>query len=375
MNVFLIVLIIILSIFSLLFVLICGYDMLLHFLSMYKRRGIGTLSENEWAVKVKNVAKKWLKKTPELKLSDDSSYAILEKISGKNKSSNFASWQKAALILGLYESGESIDTSDFLNANGEFKTAFSGVDGSMLAYSVLKAAGDKHSLKPAMDKTLGIVKSFCDEDGLIQYNNKTGNYYVDTLGLVCPFLAEYSAVFKDENAEELCIKQLEFYSSNGLCNKNLLPNHCIKKDGTPLSVFAWGRGCAWYALGLIDSFDYLSDSGKSRVLPLIKNFADTLLENSLKDGGFSNLLTVSGYDSSATAALGFFLARAGKILDENEYTEFARKCLEKLMKYTMKNGEIDVSQGDTHGIGNFSTVYDIMPFTQGMALRLYKQLF
>ena len=39
------------------------------------------------------------------------------------------------------------------------------------------------------------------------------------------------------------------------------------------------------------------------------------------------------------------------------------------MSVTRRNGEIDFSQGDTKGIGLYSTTYDIMPFTQGMALR------
>ena len=374
MNILFIIIVVLLSVLSLLFILICGYDLLLHYSAMYKRRKIGTLSENEWIIRVKKVAFKWLKKMPELKLTNNTSYALIEKISGKNKSSNFASWQKAALVLGLYENGEEVDTAPFINSKGEFETDYSGVDSAMLAYALLKACENKEALKPAMDKTFKLVKSFCDEDGLIQYNNKKGNFYVDALGLVCPFLAEYGSAFGNKQAEEMCVKQLIFYSSNGLCEKNFLPNHCIKKDGTPLSVYAWGRGCAWYALGLIDSYEYLSESAKKQVLPLIKDFANVLLKYSLKDGGFSNLLTVSGYDSSAPAALGFFLARAGKILGNYDYILCADKCLKKLVSYTMKSGEIDASQGDTHGIGNFSTFYDIMPFTQGMALRLYKQL-
>lgn len=366
-----VLLIILLSVFSLLFIIICGYDALLRIAGMIKRYKIGTLSEAQWAQKVKTVAKKWLKKTPDLKLTNDSSYAIIEKLTGENKSDNVSSWQKAALILGLCDCDEEIDTDLFFDENGNFRKDYSGVDSAMLAFSLLKATEDKQSIKPAMDKTFELVKSFCDEDGIVQYNNNSGNYYVDSIGLVCPFLAEYGAVYNNVESQKLCLNQIAFFTSRGLCDKNSLPNHCIKKDGTPVSVYAWGRGCAWYALGLIDSFDYLPEDGKNRLLPVIKKFADTLLKYELPEGGFSNLLTVSGYDSSATAALGFFFARAGKLLNRADYTKCADNCLNKLISYTMTNGEIDSSQGDTHGLGNFSTVYDIMPFTQGMALRLY----
>lgn len=36
------------------------------------------------------------------------------------------------------------------------------------------------------------------------------------------------------------------------------------------------------------------------------------------------------------------------------------------MASTQRNGAIDYSQGDTKGIGMYSTVFSIMPFIQGL---------
>lgn len=40
------------------------------------------------------------------------------------------------------------------------------------------------------------------------------------------------------------------------------------------------------------------------------------------------------------------------------------------MQATRKNGAVDFSQGDTKDIGVYSSNFDILPFTQGFAIRL-----
>jgi len=44
------------------------------------------------------------------------------------------------------------------------------------------------------------------------------------------------------------------------------------------------------------------------------------------------------------------------------------------MKVTRRNGAIDFSQGDTKGIGIYASTFDVMPFTQGLAIRLAQSL-
>ena len=88
------------------------------------------------------------------------------------------------------------------------------------------------------------------------------------------------------------------------------------------------------------------------------------------DGGFSANLALPGYDSSITAVAGYFYSLCEQISYSEEFTNAKKKCIRKLRSCTRKNGAIDYSQGDTKGIGVYSTTYDIMPFTQGNALRI-----
>ena len=39
------------------------------------------------------------------------------------------------------------------------------------------------------------------------------------------------------------------------------------------------------------------------------------------------------------------------------------------MSVTRRDGAIDFSQGDTKDIGVYSMLFDVLPFTQGLALR------
>ena len=50
--------------------------------------------------------------------------------------------------------------------------------------------------------------------------------------------------------------------------------------------------------------------------------------------------------------------------------ESADKAIGYLMGVTRRNGAVDFSQGDTKDIGVYSTLFDILPFTQGFCIRL-----
>jgi unsaturated rhamnogalacturonyl hydrolase len=75
-------------------------------------------------------------------------------------------------------------------------------------------------------------------------------------------------------------------------------------------------------------------------------------------------------DSSTTATLLWFFTNAASIESISESSKsVCNKAIHYLMKVTRRNGSIDFSQGDTKGIGVHSQEFDILPFTQGFALR------
>ena len=136
-------------------------------------------------------------------------------------------------------------------------------------------------------------------------------------------------------------------------------------------VYGWGRGTAWYLIGLMDTYHQLQTlEYQEEVLQWISEAAQSYVVYQRADGGFGSILQrEETYDSSVTAVMAWFYAECATLLENDTYRDISRRCLSVLLKKTRITGAIDDCQGDTKGIGIFAQTYDIMPFAQGIALR------
>jgi len=106
---------------------------------------------------------------------------------------------------------------------------------------------------------------------------------------------------------------------------------------------------------------------------VVKAFAEAVMKLQQPGGSWSWTVTrkESRPDSSATVTLAWFLVKAAEL---EELSAPAMKAVEKAMHYlrsvTRKDGAVEFSQGDTKDIGVYSTLFGILPFTQGFAIRL-----
>lgn len=358
-----------------------GIDFLFYLKNRYCRFHIGRWNEQEWPAVIERTARRWVKHTPTVKITDNSRYMLLDFIQGKYRSGSIQSWQKAALILGLLESSNESShiaakqaVNDLLDDAGMWKEKPVAVDCGMLSFAVLKAAEDPQAVRPAMDYSIELIRKNVNDYGMISYTGGRDNpeMYVDTLGLTCPFLALYAQVYHDSQYEELAVDQLRMYHTYGLLAGTALPNHAFNiKSKLPLGVYGWGRGTAWYLIGLVDTYHQLqTPEYQAEVLQWISESAQAYVEYQRTDGGFGSILQREGtYDSSATAAMALFYAECATLLKNSVYRDISHRCLSILLKKTRITGAIDDCQGDTKGIGIFAQTYDVMPFAQGMALR------
>lgn len=335
-------------------------------------------NDTKWENSVYKIVVKWSKRTPTVKITDNTRYVLLDMLQGKYRSASIQSWQNAALILGLLEKKDTLNAKKsverFVDNKGEWKKAPTAVDAGLLAYAILKTVDNPDRVKPAMDFMVALIGKNLDEKGLVSYTGGGINpeRYVDTLGLVCPFLALYANVYNQPQYETLAFNQLKFYHEYGMFADTDLPNHAVDAiTYLPLGVYGWGRGVAWYTIGLIDTFFELkNDLYRREVSAWIKEAADAYLVYQQPDGGFGSIIQRKNtYDSSATAAMAYFYAQSANVFVCQSYAEAAKRCLKKLKSVTRITGKIDWCQGDTKGIGIFAQTYDIMPFAQGMALR------
>ena len=357
-------------------------DFYFYLKNRYCRFHIGRYKNyEEWKKAVEKRAAKWLKKTPTVKITDNSRYILLDIITGKYRSHTIQSWQKAALILGLSCSDDSNyrkqaeHAADYLiDESGAWKVKPVAVDCGMLSYAVLMTASNPKKVKPAMDESLSVICKNINDEGMISYTGGKDNpdMYVDTIGLVCPFLALYAKVYHEPKIEKIAFHQIDMFHKYGLYKESALPNHAFNiKTKMPLGVYGWGRGTAWYIIGLLDSYpQFQTKAYREKVKGWLVEAANSYSCCQRQDGGFGSILQRNQtYDSSATSSMAWFYAKMQTVEYDISYSEVSKRCLKKIISCTRITGAVDWCQGDTKDIGVFAQTYDIMPFAQGMILR------
>ncbi len=375
---------VLLILFAAVSLIIFAVDLIFYLTENYSRFHIGRWnSDYSWQEAVIKKAKKWALKTPVVRKSDNSRYMSFDILSGKYRSENIQSWQTAPLILTLFSDKDTDGcrkaVNEYIDKSGNWKKVPENIDSAVLAYAILKTESDTKRIKPAMDKMVEIICGYIDDNGLLSYRGGS-HKYVDTIGLVCPFLCLYATVYNKHEYERIAYRQIEFYNSCGLLHGTFIPCHAVDSESKlPLGVYGWGRGCAWYILGIVDSWSALIDGEiKSKIKGLLKRIADYYMDFQHNDGGFGSMVQIYGtYDSSVTAVMAYFYMKCYHVFTDESYLRTAEKCMRKLKSVTKINGSVDLCQGDTKGIGVMSHHYGIMPFAQGytaLAVQEYRNI-
>ncbi|TXC92362.1 hypothetical protein FS935_04720 [Metabacillus litoralis] len=330
----------------------------------------------------------WLLRTPKIKVTDNTRLVFIDILKGNYSNNAIQHWQEASLLLGLSEylkvnKDREIEKAviKYLNKkfdeNGKWRAVPKYIDGAILAYAIMKLDFiNKDHYKEAFDEIWKLIIDHVGKDGTVEYRSFMKSYrYVDTIGFICPFLISYGKRYKRDECIELAIKQICEFEKYGMLCDYFIPCHVYKiENKIPLGMFGWGRGLGWYAIGLIDSWNELTEypEYKKMLEKSVRRFATTAMNLQQENGSWNWCVTrnESRPDSSTTATLGWFLVNAAKIKDISDECLASSKCaIEYLMKVTRRNGAIDFSQGDTKDIGVYSTLFNILPFTQGFSIR------
>ncbi|MFC4320709.1 glycoside hydrolase family 88 protein [Litchfieldia salsa] len=341
-----------------------------------------------WNHKISNMGIRWLLKTPKIRITDNTRLIAIDILKRNYSSRAIQDWQEAALLLGLTETfrlkndGEiKKEILEYINLkfdrNGHWLNKPKHVDAAILAYAVMKIDFiDTEKYKCAFDATWKMIKDHIGEDGTVEYRKFMKSYrYVDTIGFVCPFLITYGVRFNKEECIELGIRQIKEYVKYGMLKEHFIPSHVYKIDNNvPLGLYGWGRGLGWFAIGLIDSWSELplGHKYKDDLEEIIIKFAKASVSFQQQNGSWNWTVTreETRSDSSTTATLCWFLLNAARInVITDDCLESTDKALNYLMSVTRKSGAVDFSQGDTKDIGVYSSLFNILPFTQGFSIR------
>ncbi|WLR42794.1 glycoside hydrolase family 88 protein [Bacillus carboniphilus] len=333
---------------------------------------------------------KWVNDTPKVTITDNNRLIILDILKKNYSSHTIQHWQHGALLLGLGEyikihgnkeqkinkKVEKFLTKSF-SSTGEWRDKPENIDSAILAYAIMKFPGiDMDKYKPAWDYICKLIDNHVGEEGTVKYRNVMEQYrYVDTIGFICPFLIFYGNKYDKPYYIELAIKQIVEFENNGFSKKSNLPFHAYNINGSlPLGLNGWGRGVAWYLLGLMDSWLELPKHHpqKEKLQSLLKSIAKAIMNYQQPNGSWNWSMTrdETRSDSSTTAVCSWFLARVYQLIEEDrKMLASSEKAIQFLQTVTRRNGSVDFSQGDTKDIGVYSINFGVLPFTQGYCLR------
>ena len=355
----------------------------------------------EWKTAMEDALLAQLKKTPGIPLSDNERLTVIERIRGQYSNPSLQMWQQAALLLGANsmcaceaikkEIRVFIDSK--INPDGDWRDFKAKPEVAMLAFAILSSSvADKNKIKPAMDRAAGMLFDLAKKHGTVPYNSNMPDIrFVDTIGMICPFLTKYAIEYNCIQALAIVKEQIQEFVKFGLHNKLRIPVHCYNKvSGAPLGIYGWGRGCGWWAVGLMDTYlvltddtstsgsDLLRDEANTRLaaelkgllLPEMTGFANTLAAFQMKNGAWDRqVFLMNSGESSATAMIALYMKKMVAIMRDETYTMCSEKAAVYLMSVTKRSGIVDSAQGDTGGIGNYSQKSDSLPAAQGFAVR------
>ena len=375
----------------LLIIFFLGYDYWEDFFTWLGRIKIGRLSEREWKIKTRKVMLRWIRRgAPEVYINDDKRKNIIAKINDYGRITSVTYWQDAALLKALnsLEGDYSFEMKNLVSKyisedSGDWKTPPKRVDSAMFCYELLSGKyADKEKIKPAMDYVARTLKTAAETYDTIPYNADIPEYrFVDTIGMVCPFLIKYALIYNAEELIPIAIKQIREYREYGMEKRFNIPFHSFKTQTfEPLGVCGWARGCAWLAVGLTDSLKTLIESGdygreKGELLKFLIELLNSIAPYIQDDGTVNRMLfSPSAQDSSACAMLAYCYAYISDLTGNESFKALALKMREKLRSVTRRNGVVDFSQGDTHGIGFYSSRLCIVPAAQGFAITVNELL-
>lgn len=356
----------------------------------YRRRNrLSQISLDDYYVKVLHRAVSMLRRGRSFRIGQSKRLRIIDDIRAilfyKQESSFF--WPDAWLAKGICltdrgnNSGNAIEVLKkyyyrFITDEGCLRNPICHLDQTMHGEPLLylyKKTRQSHYLRAA-EQMADYLMDRGRREGQILYRSANPLCFVDSLGMICPFLTEYGVLSRKREFVEMGVLQLKNYFQHGLEARSGLPFQAYNgdKNNIPVGVVGWGRGAGWYAVGLVDTLSNLDRNDPVFETLRLKavEFVSAIAPLARQDGGWNGVLTCeSPFDSSTSSMLAYFLQRMRLMgLIGSAQDGFIDKAYSILQGYTWADGTLDYAQSNCDGIGRISGIYEPAIFGQGMLL-------
>ena len=272
--------------------------------------------------------------------------------------------------------------TSIIDSTGGFKEGIQTVDQCMVGYSLLGYTDSTHTIEihQAIKSlhTFLVEKHVKSANGLIPYRSiRASLMYVDTLGMICPFLARYGSLHGVKSSQDLAFLHLDEFYRNAVDVKTGLPFHAYDENyGVGIGLRGWTRGVGWYCLGLVGTIEWLpADSRERAVLEgYLREIMSAVVKYQKKNGCWSWEICnmVAPDDTSGTAMIGYSMIRGCElgILDKSTYESNCYDVVNGILTYVNSQGKVFGTLGECRGIGKYPTLFGHASWGQGAVLML-----
>ncbi len=294
------------------------------------------------------------------------------------------SWPNALLGMGLEQQNLlellKIHYDTWIQTGIRLHSTDNVLCGSTLLYLYEETKEEKY-LKAADEIMEYLVEHPKTVSGILPYRAKqTDEVFIDTIGIVIPFLARYACARKHQRAARMATNQLIQFLEYGMDARSGLPYHgYLVSNQCKQGMIGWGRACGWFLFGMAEYLFWIKNTEYNEIFPgeyirireACLKFLAVVESYRLENGHFSwQLPAIEGpADSSATGLITVAILRlvqAG-IMEEKEGLHFANLGL-KAIATSEKNGEIMDCSAECEGFGCYPQVYASYPWSVGPAI-------
>jgi len=185
-------------------------------------------------------------------------------------------------------------------------------------------------------------------DGGISRRADRVDLFTEVLHFLVPFFVRYGVVTNDPEPIEEAIRQVDVHVKHLQDPHTDLFRHIWQEtpNSYPGGGSFWSRGNGWGVAGLLETLEYLPDDHPERetVRETFRTTVDTVVD--LQDrSGFWHLQLddpTTALESSGTAIYAYTFKRGidQGVLDEERYSEAAKRAMDALTGIVNENGEV-----------------------------------
>lgn len=237
----------------------------------------------------------------------------------------------------------------YLNTDGSLKYKLKVVDQTPMGLyyiNMYKATGSKRYLQGALYISDFLIARYKEDQ--LMYRKGSDAQLVDTLGLVVPFLVEFSKLVQDENYYNIAKDIYDTFLQKAVDTTTGFPFHGYNiKTNQKLGSANWGRGLGWFLLA--SSYLNVSLSYPLDYVNIIKT-------------QFINQYSM--LDSSVVLLTELYKVKSK--ISYNPDWSFMNTLIRR-------DGLVDFCSGDTNGFNDYAKHYGLGGLSNGLFLLILSQ--